>query len=112
MVLSEPMKSLSNTSFTTGIFPTMRCTNISNVVMVLPNGDTTICGHLPNYTMGNVRERSISDIWDGTSRKELMDRLHKQLFPVCQNCTFFSNTLTPAQLLSIALKHHVPNSAQ
>lgn len=99
----EPMRSLPDRSFLTGDFPIRRCTNISNVIMILPDGSTTICGHLTKYSMGSVLESSLKDIWKSPERKRLMDQLRQQLFPVCKNCTFFSNTLTPGQLLNIAM---------
>ncbi len=104
MVLSEPTRSLSDESLLTGVFPTERCTPVSNVLMILPDGETTICAHLAGYTMGNVRAQSIGEIWEGEAHRRLKKQLRERLFPVCRNCSYFSNTLTPSQILNIAMK--------
>lgn len=102
-VLADPTKSLPDESFTTGIFPIKRCVNVSNVLMVMPDGETTVCPHIAGYTMGNVRNKSIREIWESDERKRLKNHLNEQLFPICLNCSYFSNTLTIDQFFRIAL---------
>lgn len=108
-VLADPIRSLPDESFRTGNFPIKRCVNISNVLMVMPDGATTICPHLANYSMGNVSDYSIRDIWESDARKQLKSHLGKQLFPVCRNCSYFSCTLTLDQLFRIAMHKRLAN---
>ncbi|MCE5322036.1 radical SAM protein [bacterium] len=108
-VLADPVRSLPDESFETGIFPIKRCVNISNVLMVMPDGATTICPHLAEFSMGNVHDHSIRDIWESDTRRRLKNHLKKHLFPVCSNCSYFSCTLTLDQLFRIALHRRLPN---
>lgn len=53
--------------------------------MIHSNGNATICSLLEGYSFGNVRQLSICDIWRGEKGKALLERLKRDLFPICAN---------------------------
>lgn len=52
-------------------------------ITVLPDGDIWIC---PDYRIGNLRERTFPEIWEGTAARNLRARLLKRLLPGCRGC--------------------------
>ena len=51
---------------------------------ICPDGDVRIC---IDYSLGNIRDKSILEIWQGERAKRLrMDILRKSPYPVCRAC--------------------------
>lgn len=57
---------------------------------ILPSGDVIPCCISPifddTYTMGNVYQKSFSEIWDGAKYMEFRKRCRFPTFPMCQHC--------------------------
>lgn len=103
VAVTRPIGNLSDDSLLTGVFPVRRCMPGRCGVAIQPDGNTVVCSQITGYSLGNVREKTIKEIWTGAPRKKMMDRLSRQLFPVCRNCCGFSTALTPRQLALVAL---------
>lgn len=107
LVMMEPTKHLSDGSLKTGKFPVKRCAPMMNRLVIRPNGDTSVCAHITGYSLGNVREKSIGEIWAGEERVRIVGALGHRLMPVCQCCCAFSTTLTVGQLARIAMGRRI-----
>lgn len=66
------------------------CTGNTRNVVMLPNGDVTICEELydnPRFIIGNIRQNSLQEIWESSKAISLF-RLHENKFSasVCCRC--------------------------
>lgn len=61
------------------------CTAPWHQLNLLPNGDVYIC---PDYVVGNIRDASFEEIWNGKQAKSLREYTLKNLFPSCKGCFF------------------------
>jgi radical SAM protein with 4Fe4S-binding SPASM domain len=51
------------------------CTGGRSSMIILPNGDVTLCEqlpHSPEYVVGNLLSQSLPDIWNGTAVESLL----------------------------------------
>jgi len=75
---------------TRGAFPadkTKGCWSIDHKINVQPNGDVVLCPDFPDFTLGNVFEQSIMDIWNSENRlKFLEDFYGGKPLPICYKC--------------------------
>lgn len=60
---------------------------------ILVNGDVILCCNDYNHVMilGNIKESSIKDIWNGEKYKKIRELFYKKRFdeiPICRDCTF------------------------
>jgi radical SAM protein with 4Fe4S-binding SPASM domain len=99
----NPISNLSDKSLLTGEFPVKRCMPVNYAIVIQPDGEATVCSQITGYSLGNVRESSIEQIWRGEARRQLRERLSRRMFPVCRNCCAFSSSLTMGQMFRIAL---------
>jgi len=53
---------------------------------VLPNGDLYICN---DYFIGNLKEKSFPEIWNGKKAQDLREYISKRLFPACGRCFYY-----------------------
>ena len=54
---------------------------------IRPNGDVTFCPDFPDYIIGNLKEESFMEIWNGErARKFRAVLLKRGLFPICSRC--------------------------
>ncbi len=97
-----PVKNLSDAALKSGRFPVKRCAPVASAIAITPTGEAAICPAL-KYTIGNVRQASIREIWNGSRHRKLESHLKKRFFPVCASCCAFSTCLTPSQLVKIAM---------
>jgi radical SAM protein with 4Fe4S-binding SPASM domain len=76
-------------------FPGAKCSANSTHLFVLPDGNVTICEQLywnNNFIIGNIKENSIADIWNGKAAKELAYPKQETISKnsVCNKCKIFS----------------------
>ena len=74
------------------------CTgNLRNIV-ILPNGDVTICEELydnPKFIIGNIRRQSLSDIWKSSRALELYNFSFKSnTDSTCHSCNYMMDCRT------------------
>ena len=70
----------------TGIFPVWDCAEPWSRAYMTPTGDFMPCPMFPDYNMGNIREKSFKEIWNGKRARNLRKRLSKGLPPICRKC--------------------------
>jgi len=74
--------------------------------MIDPYGNIFPCTNLDSYIVGNIRELSLSDIWQAKRYTDLRKRLSEDLPPVCAYCCHCADNLSVMQLIKIVLKGH------
>jgi len=60
------------------------------------NGDLTICCHtrgLPWATLGNIRDKSLEEIWNSEQRQEAVERIDLSKCPLLCRCNTFNEIL-------------------
>jgi len=64
-----------------------KCVAPWTMVEIMPNGDVTPCRDYPDYITGNIKERSLMDIWNGERYKKFRNVLRENtLLPICSRC--------------------------
>lgn len=67
------------------------CTGGTRSVVLLPNGDVTICEELyehPSFILGNVRNNNLKEIWNSTKAQSLYQLpLKNDSSSACKTCT-------------------------
>lgn len=64
-----------------------KCLAIKNRMDVFPNGEVVSCKFFPEFSVGDLKEENVQDIWHGckfTKVRETID--HEGLMPVCSKC--------------------------
>jgi MoaA/NifB/PqqE/SkfB family radical SAM enzyme len=70
---------------TTPVGPT-HCTNVEGLIDIQPNGDANFCVDFPDYTIGNVREATIEELWNGKRAARFRECRRKNPLAVCYRC--------------------------
>lgn len=74
------------------------CTGGTHFAVLLPNGDITICEELydhPAFILGNIREKSLLDIWNSTKALKLYkEPLREDSDSNCKKCSILSECRT------------------
>jgi radical SAM protein with 4Fe4S-binding SPASM domain len=65
------------------------CLSIANRMDILPNGKVTSCKHFPEFTVGDLHELSISEIWNHEKMNKVREVLFHNKMPVCSKCNNF-----------------------
>lgn len=57
-------------------------------IAIMPNGDVVPCADYPDYTVGNITESNLFDIWNGEKMQKFRKLLKKRggLLPICYRC--------------------------
>ncbi|MBN1782431.1 radical SAM protein [bacterium] len=62
------------------------CMNIEELIDVQPDGDANFCVDFPDYSIGNVLEASIGEIWIGPKARLFRDYRRRKPLAVCARC--------------------------
>jgi MoaA/NifB/PqqE/SkfB family radical SAM enzyme len=62
------------------------CSNVERLIDVQPGGDANFCVDFPDYSMGNVRESTIDEVWNGERARRFREYRRKEQLPVCGRC--------------------------
>jgi radical SAM protein with 4Fe4S-binding SPASM domain len=88
------LKSMSDDDILRGRFPVRRCNVVRGEIMIDPYGDVRPCSHLEAYSYGNVREKTVREIWSGIERRRLVEKVRRDMFPICDKCCQHGQNLT------------------
>jgi MoaA/NifB/PqqE/SkfB family radical SAM enzyme len=61
------------------------CLFLGSCFFILPNGDFPLCDFV-RYPVGNVKERSLRDLWFDDKAIAFRNSLNKKLLPGCERC--------------------------
>jgi radical SAM protein with 4Fe4S-binding SPASM domain len=91
------LTSMSDEDIRQSRFPVQRCNVVEGEILIDPYGDVRPCSHLEGYSYGNVKEKSVKEIWEGAKRRKLVDKVRRDMFPICERCCQHSQNLTLSQ---------------
>lgn len=83
-------------SLVEGTFPVWDCNEPWLHPYMTPTGNFMPCPMFTDYNMGNIREKSFMEIWNGKRARNMRKRLSKGLPPICQKCCVV-HTGTPSR---------------
>lgn len=63
-----------------------KCLVPYNRLDILQGGEVSVCKLFREFTVGNLSEESLKDIWEGECMKEMRKRLGCGLMPACSKC--------------------------
>jgi len=53
---------------------------------ITSSGDVTPCSQFPDLTLGNLKEKSVSQIWEGGSYGSFRKLIQEKMLPICSKC--------------------------
>jgi len=64
-----------------------KCWTLYRGLDIRPNGDVVVCADFPDYTLGNINNQSIRQIWQGNKIKLFRASITRNgLLPICNRC--------------------------
>ena len=63
-----------------------RCMNVDKLIDIQPSGEANFCVDFPDYSFGNVKNSSISEIWNGPRAQRFRNYRHERPLSVCYRC--------------------------
>jgi radical SAM protein with 4Fe4S-binding SPASM domain len=68
-----------------------KCFSISNRMDVMPDGKVNPCKFFPEFSVGNLYEDSVADIFHGEDLRKQREVLACGLMPICSKCVLLYN---------------------
>jgi MoaA/NifB/PqqE/SkfB family radical SAM enzyme len=62
------------------------CANVEKLIDIQPSGEANFCVDFPDYSIGNVRESTIAELWNSQRAEKFRDYRRKQPLAVCHRC--------------------------
>jgi hypothetical protein len=62
------------------------CSNVERLIDIQPTGEANFCVDLPDGSLGNVRDSSIADIWNGERARRFRERRRQGPLGACSRC--------------------------
>jgi MoaA/NifB/PqqE/SkfB family radical SAM enzyme len=62
------------------------CPNVESLLDVQPTGEANFCVDFPDYSLGNVRQATIEELWNGERARRFRERRRSQPFSACHRC--------------------------
>lgn len=92
---SEESNGLAFNKYGVGFKPQKVCPLIFHTIVVIPNGDVYPCTQLlQEEKLGNIREKTLLEMWNGERRKRMLIQQCKDSVPkICANCNIGKNTI-------------------
>jgi len=62
------------------------CSNIERLIDIQPSGDANFCVDFPDYSIGNIRNSTIEELWNSPAAEAFRAARRRQPFAVCLRC--------------------------
>lgn len=62
------------------------CSNVEKLIDIQPNGNANFCVDFPDYCFGNVKEATISELWNSEAAERFREYRRKKQLAVCYRC--------------------------
>jgi len=62
------------------------CANVEKLIDIQPSGEANFCVDFPDYSIGNVRESTIAELWNNPRAEKFRDYRRRQPLAVCYRC--------------------------
>lgn len=63
-----------------------RCLNVENLIDIQPNGDANFCIDFPDYVFGNIKDKSIEEVWNSEEAEIFRKYRREKPLAVCYRC--------------------------
>jgi len=73
-------------TYTAGVYPLKHCHVATTLVTINPNGDVVPCPFFRNYSIGNLVQQELSEIWGNEKHRKFIQRQQCGDLPICKNC--------------------------
>lgn len=64
----------------------IHCTNVEKLIDIQPRGDANFCVDFPDYSIGNVKESTIEEMWNSQRAARFREYRREHPLPVCYRC--------------------------
>lgn len=64
----------------------LSCMNVEKLIDIQPDGEANFCVDFPDYSIGNVRDASIKDLWDGPRAAKFRNYRRENPLAICYRC--------------------------
>jgi radical SAM protein with 4Fe4S-binding SPASM domain len=85
-VVTKNIDALSVYNLTNGTIPHRKCYVLKNEVTIDPSGNLVACPFFNHHIIGNLLERSFSDLWYSKRYQDFRKSQRKQNVAVCNHC--------------------------
>jgi len=96
-IYAGSINALTDKALKSGCYSIKKCYATRERIIIDPVGNVIPCANLRDMSYGNIKEKSIKDIWDGELKGRFIKRLEGKLFPVCPNCCHSGMNVTFTQ---------------
>jgi MoaA/NifB/PqqE/SkfB family radical SAM enzyme len=62
------------------------CRNVERLIDVQPGGQANFCVDFPDFTIGDVHEATLAEIWNGERARLFRERRREKPFAACHRC--------------------------
>jgi MoaA/NifB/PqqE/SkfB family radical SAM enzyme len=62
------------------------CTNVERLIDIQPDGEANFCVDFPDYSIGNVRDASIAEVWNSERAERFRAYRRQKPLAVCYRC--------------------------
>lgn len=62
------------------------CRNIENLIDIQPTGEANFCVDFPDYSIGNVKDASLSEVWNSPRAQRFREYRRRKPLSVCHRC--------------------------
>jgi MoaA/NifB/PqqE/SkfB family radical SAM enzyme len=62
------------------------CANVERLIDIQPTGEANFCVDFPDCSLGNVRQASIAEIWNGDRARRFRERRRRGALGACHRC--------------------------
>ena len=63
-----------------------QCSNIERLIDIQPNGDANFCVDTPDFVIGNVKESTLEELWNGEPAERFREYRRKNRLGACYRC--------------------------
>ena len=64
----------------------LECASVERLIDIQPTGEANFCVDLPDGSLGNVRQSSIAEIWNGEPARRFREARRQRPFGACARC--------------------------
>ena len=63
-----------------------QCMNVEKLIDIQPNGDANFCIDFPDYSIGNIKDSTIEEIWNSERAEKFRNYRREKPLAICHRC--------------------------
>ena len=64
----------------------LACRNVETLIDIQPDGEANFCVDFPDYSIGNVKQATIAELWNGTKAVQFREYRRENPLAICYRC--------------------------